>query len=201
MASSKTRTPDAPQRKRSAAPARRTPLGRDAWLKAARTALIRDGIRGVQIGKLARRLKATRGGFYWFFDSHRQLLDELLVDWERTNNAAFKAVLRDGGTADFRELVDIWIDETAYSSAWDAAVRDWARVSAKVATAVRRVDDERIEILTRVFAGLGYDRREAFVRARITYFHQVGYYALGVRESRDDRLALLPYYTRVLTGR
>jgi hypothetical protein len=32
---------------------------------------------------------------------------------------------------------------------------------------------------------------EAFVRARITYFHQVGYYAMRISESRRQRLALL----------
>ncbi|MCZ8130824.1 MAG: TetR/AcrR family transcriptional regulator [Steroidobacteraceae bacterium] len=184
--------------------ARKTPLGREAWLQAAREALIREGIRGVEIGKLARRLKVTRGGFYWFFDSRKQLLDELLADWERTNSAAFKAVLRApgrNGMAEFQAIVDVWINEAGYSPAWDAAVRDWARVSAKVANAVRRVDDERIAVLQRVFEDMGYPEDEAFVRARVTYFHQVGYYALGVEEPRQQRLRLLPLYTRILTGR
>jgi len=88
-----------------------------------------------------------------------------------------------------------------YSPAWDAAVRDWARVSGKVANAVRRTDDARIEILKQVFLDMGCKDEEAFVRARICYFHQVGYYALGVRESREERLRLMPLYTRVLTGR
>jgi AcrR family transcriptional regulator len=184
--------------------ARKAPLGREAWLLAAREALIREGIRGVEVGRLARKLKVTRGGFYWFFDSHKQLLDELLADWERTNSAAFKAVLKDpgrNGMAEFAAVVDIWIQEAHYSSAWDAAVRDWARVSTKVGNAVRRVDDERIAVFAQIFQDIGYPEDEAFVRARVTYFHQVGYYALGVRETRDARLRLLPLYTRVLTGR
>jgi hypothetical protein len=74
-------------------------------------------------------------------------------------------------------------------------------VSGKVANAVRRTDDIRIEVLRQVFIDMGYEGHEAFVRARICYFHQVGYYALGVRESRQERLRLMPLYTRVLTGR
>ncbi len=196
--------PASPPRGRGSARARKAPLGREAWLQAGRDALIREGIRGVEIGKLARRLKVTRGGFYWFFDSRKQLLDELLADWERTNSAAFKAALREpggNGMAEFQSIVDIWIHEAGYSPAWDAAVRDWARVSTKVANAVRRVDEERIGVLQRVFADIGYAEDEAFVRARVTYFHQVGYYAMGVQEPLDRRLRLLPLYTRVLTGR
>jgi len=52
-----------------------------------------------------------------------------------------------------------------------------------------------------VFEDMGYPEDEAFVRARVTYFHQVGYYALGVEEPRQQRLRLLPLYTRILTGR
>ncbi len=183
---------------------RKPPLGREAWLTTARDSLIREGIRSVEVGRLARKLKVTRGGFYWFFTSRKQLLDELLGDWERTNNAAFKAVLTnpDGdGMARFLAVVDIWINEAKYSPPWDAAIRDWARVSTKVATTVRRVDDERIAVLAQVFRDMGYPDDEAFVRARVTYFHQVGYYALDVRETREARLQLLPIYTRILTGR
>jgi AcrR family transcriptional regulator len=203
-------TESQPSPRRKSAPARergngRKPaLGREAWLNAAREALIREGIRAVEVGKLARRLKVTRGGFYWFFDSRRQLLDELLADWERTNTRAFKATIQDprhNGMAEFRAIVDMWVDERGYSPAWDAAIRDWARVSPKVATAVRRVDDERIAILKQIFLDMGDADEEAFVRARITYFHQVGYYTLGVKEPREQRLHLLPLYIRFLSGR
>jgi AcrR family transcriptional regulator len=179
-------------------------IGRQGWLDAARAILIRDGIAGVKVDRVARRLKVTRGGFYWFFDSHRQLLDALLADWERRNTEGFKSVVRAtgrNGMAEFQALVAVWLNEKTYSPAWDAAVRDWARVSGKVANAVRRTDDIRIEVLRQVFIDMGYEGQEAFVRARICYFHQVGYYALGVRESRQERLRLMPLYTRVLTGR
>ena len=68
-------------------------------------------------------------GFYWFFDSRNELLDELLADWERTNTEAFKATLLDpghNGMAEFQAMVDMWVAEAGYSPAWDAAIRDWA---------------------------------------------------------------------------
>ena len=48
---------------------------------------------------------------------------------------------------------------------------------------------------------MGFADDEAFVRARICYFHHVGYYALGVQESHAERRKLMPIYTRVLAGR
>jgi AcrR family transcriptional regulator len=182
---------------------RKIALGREAWLKAAKSALISEGIGGVEIGKLARKLHATRGGFYWFFTTRQQLLNYLVADWEETNTAIFRSIVRDSGangTAEFKALCDIWVNEAGYSPQWDAAVREWARISPRVATVVRRVDDVRIKIIQRIFHDMGYDEPEAFVRARTTYFHQVGYYTLGVKEPREQRLNLLPIYIRILTG-
>jgi AcrR family transcriptional regulator len=178
-------------------------FGREAWLGAARSALIEDGVGGLEVGKLARKLCATRGSFYWFFESRDELLDCVITDWEVSNTAKFRSLLRDSGAngkAEFQALVDMWVSESGYSPQWDAAIREWARISAPVEEVVRRVDDLRIAIIHRIFKDMGYHEPEALVRARITYFHQVGYYTLGVRESREQRMSLLPTYIRLLTG-
>jgi AcrR family transcriptional regulator len=183
---------------------KRQPLGRDVWLSAARQALIDEGTAGVEINKLAKRLKVTRGGFYWFFESREQLLDELLAYWVETSTVLFEQILQASGRngmQEFRALIDLWIDENEYDPKWDGAVRDWARTSATVLKAVQSVDEKRIAVLEQVFLDLGYKGKDAHVRARVTYYHQVGYYALGVRESRKQRLDLIPFYTKVLTGR
>jgi hypothetical protein len=46
----------------------------------------------------------------------------------------------------------------------------------------------------------GEDQMMALARARVIYFHQIGYYALAFEESLEDRFALAPYYHRILTG-
>jgi hypothetical protein len=79
-------------------------------------------------------------------------------------------------------------------------VRDWARVDRAVAAAVQRADHRRIEVLRRIFLDLGYADPEALVSARIAYFHQVGYYALGLAEDPARRRELRPHYVRALVG-
>lgn len=182
----------------------RQPLGREAWLEAARSALIEEGTAGVEINKLAKRLDVTRGGFYWFFESRERLLDALLEFWVQTSIVLFERIASaadQSGLQRFQALVDLWISEKEYDPKWDGAVRDWARTSSKVRDAVHSVDEQRIGFIALVFQDLGYKGKEAQVRARVTYYHQVGYYALGVRETRKQRLELLPYYTKILTQR
>jgi AcrR family transcriptional regulator len=191
-------------RSASRAPRRREPLGRQAWLDAARAALIEEGTAGVEVNKLAKRLGVSRGGFYWFFENRQQLLQELLAYWAESGTALFEKILQTpgrNGVEEYAALINLWIDESDYDPKWDGAVRDWARTSEAVRKVVARVDQRRIEILEQIYQDMGYRGKEAHIRARITYYHQVGYYALGVQESRKERLKLLPYYRKALTGR
>ena len=183
---------------------KRRPLGREIWLDTARQALIEEGTAGVEINKLANRLGVSRGGFYWFFKSREQLLDELLAYWAKSSTLLFERILRPGGRNGMQEyyaLINLWIDEKEYDPKWDGAVRDWARTSATVLKTVQGVDERRITIIERIFLDMGYMGKNAHTRARVTYYDQIGYYALGVRESRKQRLELIPFYARVLTGR
>jgi AcrR family transcriptional regulator len=180
-------------------------LGREDWITAARTELIAAGVNAVKVDRLARLLRVTRGSFYWHFKSHAELLRELLKSWEQTNTGPFERVLTNDGTPhgikEFLAIIKLWVDEKDYSPAFDTAVRDWARTSREAAAAVHRADERRIEILHRVFIDMGVVDPEALIRARITYFHQVGYYTLGFQEEREQRLALVPFYAQILLGR
>ncbi|HVW70120.1 MAG TPA: TetR/AcrR family transcriptional regulator [Steroidobacteraceae bacterium] len=196
-------TPQQKHRGRGAASRRPRPLGREIWLDTARRALIEEGTAGLEINKLAKRLRSSRGGFYWFFKSRAQLIDELLDYWAKTSTVPFERIVQAPGTwlEKYRALVRLWIDEDEYDPKWDGAVRDWARTSESVHAVVAAVDQKRITLLEQIYVEMGYKGKEANVRARITYYHQVGYYAMEVHESRRERLALLPYYMKVLTGR
>lgn len=197
-------TPPERRRKtaRSGALATEDTLDRSDWIAAARRAFIRGGVSAVKVDKLAKTLKVTRGGFYWRFDGRPDLLDALVEDWRATNSSSMLAALRGPGTPmeRFRSLMDVWISEKGFDPAFDMAMRDWARVSPKVAKIVGEVDDERIEAFHQLFLAAGYSDDEAFIRARIVYFHQVGYYAMGVKEERQRRMTLAEIYFKVLTG-
>ncbi|MCI3181994.1 TetR/AcrR family transcriptional regulator [Caulobacter sp. CCUG 60055] len=177
---------------------------REDWLRAARKALIRGGVASVKVERLAADLAITRGGFYWHFKDRKDLLDGLLADWvENNTEPLIKAIENDqpDGVAQYRALVKTWLDERRYSPAYDSAVRDWARLDSKVAQTVRRIDEQRIRAVANIFLNLGYEMDEAMIRARVTYYHQVGYYALAIKESKAARLQGYQLYSRVLIGR
>src|SRR3982074_2670570 len=94
-------------------------VGREDWIAAARTELIAGGVNAVKIGRLAKRLRVTRGGFYWHFTSRADLLDELIQSWEISNTAPFERSLTSGsvrdGVREFVAIANLWLNEKEYS--------------------------------------------------------------------------------------
>ncbi len=195
--------PSLTKTRRLATDQRPSRLSREDWIEAARVVLIAYGVDDVKVDRLAKKLRVTRGSFYWHFKHRKDLLDALLAGWETQNRNELRQIRKrsqriDAGLA---ETVRIWLSEDPAYPTFDMAVRFWARKSPEVARLVRKIDEEWISLFQETFEAHGEDKMTAFARARVIYFHQIGYNALALGESLEDRLVLAPYYHHVLTGR
>jgi AcrR family transcriptional regulator len=200
------------QSARAAASSRavRAVADRETWLEAARDKLIQSGIEAVKIEPLAAQLGISRSSFYWHFSNRQDLLDALLEHWSQTNTQSLRVVIDEvvePGTDPTRvarkrlkRLADVFIDERGFSPRYDMAMRDWARNDAQVAARVAIVDQARIALFQRIFLDLGNSRVDSLIRARVLYFHQLGYYLAGIQESVAARHRLAPVYLSILSG-
>jgi len=180
-----------------------TKTSKREWLNTAKKVLIAEGAAHVKVYRLAQELNVTRGGFYWFFKDRQDLLDQLIADWRDRDNDPMMITFKEDHDEPLRYFTDFLISlikETEYTSTYDSAFREWAKTSKKARTAVERVDARRIGILSNVYKSLGLGEDDAFIRARIMYFHQIGYYAMEVHETLEVRVKFLPIYFKHLTG-
>jgi AcrR family transcriptional regulator len=178
-------------------------LTADDWTHAALDVLTDQGIQAVQITALARQLNVTRGSFYWHFDSREALLDALLDQWRARNTGVMVEALGGADTLDdgILALFSVWTDHTRFDSKLDQAIRDWARHSEALLDMLKAEDDARVAAIAEFFRRHGYPKIEAFIRARVIYFTQLSYYALGVSEPMADRISYLSAYFSAFTGR
>lgn len=180
-----------------------TKVTREDWVAAALEMLVSDGVDSVKVLTLADRLGVSRSSFYWYFKNRVELLDALLAHWQDTNTrgivaqaGAPSASIVQGVTNVFR----CWIDERLFDPRLDFAVRDWARRSDRVREELRRADDLRVAAIADLFRRHGWTETEAFVRARVLYFMQIGYYALDLGETLARRTELAGHYVKAFTG-
>ena len=118
----------------------------EQWLEEARRALIKYGIAGVKVDRLAKSLKVTRGGFYHHFKNQQDLLDRLVQHWAKTNDMLPKTqgVSSPKEALDkLNEIVERLVLQEEYSPPFDMAIREWARVDQRVSKAVDKVDAQR----------------------------------------------------------
>jgi AcrR family transcriptional regulator len=184
-------------------PAPRTgQLTRDDWVAAARAVLIARGISAVGVRALAAAMHVTSGAFYWQFRNLEDLHQALRADWADRNTAPFGRAIAAAGPEGLRQYlawVRVLVAEDEFDPGYDNAIRDWAHRSPETAALLAQVEDFRIAQLRGVFEALGFQGPQADIRARVSYYHQVGYNAMRVREPHAQRLRNVPYYAEILT--
>ena len=200
-------TPAAPEKQPSNQPnaaGRPERLRREDWVMAARKALIKEGITGVSLRKLATSLGATTGAFYWQYKRLEELLEDVREDWVQRNTAQITKAIEEAGPDGWQMYLAYTralILEDGIDARYDNAIREWAHSSKRTAETLRRVEEFRIEQLRNMFEAMGFEGKAALIRARVMYFHQTGYYAMQIVESAEERLENVPYYAEILADR
>jgi len=97
-------------------------------------------------------------------------------------------------------VFECWVDDSLFNPRLDFAIRAWARQSPDVRKTVEEADDKRVGAIRDMFERHGYTGVDAFVRARVLYFVQIGYYSLEIVEPMRNRLSLVPAYLLSHTG-
>ncbi len=181
----------------------RNQLQRFDWLRTALDIFVAEGIDAVRITRLAADLGVTRGSFYWHFRNREDLINSLVSYWKDKNTAAITASMAQATSlADgiFR-FFETCIDAALFDPRLDLALREWARRSASIHALVASEDQARIDALCAFYERFDYPMPQALIRARVLYYSQIGFYALGTSESLKTRLGYTEAYFEAFTGR
>lgn len=166
-------------------------LTRDDWIDAAWSALSEGSLDTVKVDPIAKRLKVTRGSFYWHFKNRQDLIDAVVDRW----------IYRLGRTTAVHHLIDsekppadrLW-DVFEYvirmvSGPQSVFLRLAAASDPQLLQRIQSEDDNRIQGYTQIFSAMGLDE----VRARRIAEH---YYVIVMSEflrngclDLDQRLA------------
>jgi len=160
------------------------------WTAAALDALATGGIAAVAVEPLAARLGTTKGSFYWHFANRDALLEAALADWERTDTEDVIAAIEAEPdlVTRLRRLLTHALDGGARV---ELALQPTATHSL-VAPVLARVTRRRLDYLTDVFTGLGFDLGTARERSVLAYTAYLGHAQLTAIS--DAAPTALPHY-------
>lgn len=156
----------------------RTQLDRDTWVAGATEVLAEEGIAGLRVEVLAKRLNVTKGSFYWHFADRRDLLMAVLAQWKE---GRIRDIIKQTRAQPGHEQEQIYHVIDVYSASRsrrgmmiELAVRDWARRDAEAAAIVAEVDDVRLRCARDLFLACGVPMDEASSRCMLLYAYVFG---------------------------
>ncbi|MFN3984283.1 MAG: TetR/AcrR family transcriptional regulator [Rhodocyclaceae bacterium] len=156
----------------------RIQLDRDAWVAGAIEVLAEEGISGLRVEVLAKRLKVTKGSFYWHFQDRNDLLKAVLTKWK---DGRIRDIIKQTRAQPGRELEQIYHVIDVYSASRsrrgvmiELAVRDWARRDPQAAGIVAEVDETRLRCARELFLACGVPLEEASSRCMLLYAYVFG---------------------------
>ena len=152
----------------------KTSLTAEAWAEAALDAVAGGGLDAVAVEPLARRLKVTKGSFYWHFGNRDELIKAALDLWEQRETVDVISGLEDEPDP-YQRIVNLFKRANASYKAGRlylalAAASDDVRVN----QVVQRVSKRRLAYLEQCYRALGMDASEAPLWATFAYATFIG---------------------------
>ena len=180
---------------------RKKSLTKDDWHRAAMELLRTRGIGGVRVLTLAKRLRVSRGSFYWHFEDRQDLLTSMLDWWDRQMTDTVIELGKAGHTSPQKRLMTIAEHLlTTDLNRYDSAVRSWAHSDKKANKALRRVLRKRLDYVSGLFEEIGFTPAEARARGDLLAVYLMSESAIHMDESLDSRLRLVRRQVRLLSS-
>ncbi len=159
-------------------PRDRVSLTPEDWEQAALALIAEKGVAALAVEPLARRLKITKGSFYWHFPGRDELLGAALRRWEAQDADHLRRSLK----ADVQPLERLarFVWRTTRQTLTHRVYLALCAVpeDPRVGPVLQRVTTRRIDYLTDALAELGLPPEAARRRATLVYSGYVGYLQL-----------------------
>lgn len=149
------------------------------WLDIAESELSKSGISAVRIEPLAKKLKVTKGSFYWHFSSRKELFEKLLSNWRTRSTVAIIERLSDKELTPKERLRKLFLIPYKRHSktngvALELAIRNWSQNDKAVKETLNEVDSHRLAFISMSFESLGYEKELANMMASRFYYTMQG---------------------------
>jgi AcrR family transcriptional regulator len=160
------------------------------WLKMAEFELSKSGISAVRVEPLAKKLKVTKGSFYWHFSSRKELFEKLLTDWRIRSTNAIIERLNNANLTPKERLKELFLLPQknlnhANGGALELAIRNWSQSDTTVKKTIKEIDTHRLAFISDNFEALGYDKCQAELKASCFYYTMQGFKVVGIDQSNE----------------
>ena len=165
-------------------------LSKEDWLNTALVVLNEEGVNGLKVLPLSKRMGVTRGSFYWHFEDRDELLKQVLRHWDEELTGTVIAHARSLDVSPREKLEDVLTNVLLNRrDIYDKAISAWGAFDEEAAKVYNRVIRKRLRFMTSLLVESGVQKSDAEFRARLI----LGFMSMDVgdrsRRSRAEHVA------------
>ncbi|MGI9242176.1 MAG: TetR/AcrR family transcriptional regulator [Verrucomicrobiales bacterium] len=138
------------------------------WLQTALDSLEEEGVDGIRVERIARRLGISKSGFYWHFKDRDDLRRQIIEYWahEYTEVVTINPQFAVGTPEERLERIMMMIIEHDLTR-YDLEMKTWGKTDPEIARRVRQVFRLRLKFSRDIFREMGFTGDELEVRTRM----------------------------------
>lgn len=170
------------------------------WLEAALTLLKKEGAEAIYVERLARELGISKSGFYWHFKDRNDLQSQMFDYWVQEFSDVVTAnpkILAGPPRSRLKQAMEIFIDQDL--TLYEAAIHNWAETNPDIAKRVRKVHQQRIGFLRKIFSELGFTGDDLEMRTRLFFCYHTWERSMFPKDSKKSLRKLIPKRLALLT--
>ncbi|WP_455219249.1 TetR/AcrR family transcriptional regulator [Kaarinaea lacus] len=162
------------------------------WLDTALEVLETEGVDGVRVEKLARRLGIAKSGFYWHFKDRQELLQEMLNYWAHEYTAVISEnpELNQGNPRQRLEKVMRMIQEYGLNRL-EIVIRVWAQSDPMAAKVMNNTYKVRHDFIGHLFKEMGFRGDEVEMRTQLFLGYYTMEYSMYGKQTKAKKEKLL----------
>lgn len=158
----------------------KTVAQKEDWISLGFKLFAETGIGGINVEKMATRLKCNKSSFYWHFTTKDEFVDEIIKFWIYRDTKAIIEATNKGKTpaSKFRILIaeifkeDPTIDFIFYLKRYGQKRKD-------VQALIDEIDTKRIQFVEDLFRDFGLSPEESKSKSALFYKYLIGYHEMN----------------------
>jgi len=149
------------------------------WLSLGFKLFAENGVSGIVVEKMAKKLKCNKSSFYWHFKTKKDFINQLVAHWvfTETEQIIFLTNQEVSTLKKLERLVKITYKKTSTLD-FIFYLKRYAIKEKSIQKIIDKIDRQRIDYVSMLLQEFGYSLKDAVIKAEILYKHLIGYHEM-----------------------
>lgn len=150
---------------------------KEDWINLGYKLFSDQGVSGIVIEKMAKKLKVNKSSFYWHFKTKKKFIDELIRYW--INNKTVQIINLTNNVKrvpdKFKTFIALVYKQDPFLD-FTFHLKKYAKKEQNIQVSIDKIDNQRIEYANKLLQEMGYSKQDAKIKAKLLHKHFIGYH-------------------------